>query len=69
MSFKDWISYLIEKLLWYVETPKAERKAYKKANQEPFMTRWFGLIPFSTKMYVQKQKGRIQNLRLARTKK
>ncbi|WP_044642419.1 YqzE family protein [Risungbinella massiliensis] len=66
MSFKDWISYMIEKMLWYVETPKDERKAHRQAQKEPFMTRWFGMIPFSTKMYLEKQKDRLQGLRLSR---
>lgn len=63
MSFKDWISYLIEKMLWYVETPKDERKAYRQAQKEPWSTKWFGMIPFSTRMYLQKQKSRLETLR------
>lgn len=56
MSFKDWISYLIERFLSYIEIPKEERK--RKKNGENWSVRWFGLIPFSMKMMLDKMKSR-----------
>lgn len=64
MSFKDWFTYLLERMVWYMETPRTERKEIKKSNRELWSTRWFGMIPFSMKMYVNKQKGRFQRRRV-----
>ncbi|MBA4493275.1 YqzE family protein [Paenactinomyces guangxiensis] len=60
MSFKDWISYLLQKMMWYMETPRSERKSIKASNREAWSVRWFGMIPFSMKMYVDKQRSRIR---------
>ncbi|TCS94701.1 YqzE family protein [Hazenella coriacea] len=60
MSFRDWFTYLLERMVWFMETPRTERKAIKKSNREAWSTRWFGMIPFSMKMYVDKQKSRLQ---------
>lgn len=58
MSFKDWITYMIEKIVWFLETPQQERKAVRKAKQEPWTYRWFGLVPLSMKIAVKKVKRR-----------
>ncbi|SFJ07092.1 YqzE family protein [Thermoflavimicrobium dichotomicum] len=60
MSFKEWISYLLGRMIWYMETPKQERKETKQSQKELWSVRWFGLIPFSIKMYVTKQRSRIR---------
>lgn len=36
MSFREWISYLLERMLWYLETPRQDRKELKKAQREPW---------------------------------
>ncbi|MBA4603458.1 YqzE family protein [Thermoactinomyces mirandus] len=56
MSFKDWITYLLQRFLWYVETPRSERKELKRSQKEPWSTRWFGLVPFSMKMALNRQR-------------
>lgn len=61
MTFKDWISYLIKQLNWYVETPKSERKQLKHARHENWSMRWFGMLPFSMKMTLGRLKHRISN--------
>lgn len=65
MSFKDWISYLLERMVWYMETPRTERKAIKQVRREPWSVRWFGMIPFSMKMMVDKQRSRLNRGRLS----
>lgn len=60
MSFKDWISFLIKKWIWYMETPRQERKALKAGNQEMWTVRWFGMLPFSIKMAIDKQRARLR---------
>lgn len=59
MSFQDWISYLIERFLKYVETPKEERR--KKETVESWSSRWFGLLPVSAKMVWSQWKSRFPN--------
>lgn len=59
MTFQEWISYLIKRFLWYIETPKEERR--KKENDENWPMRWFGLVPFSMKMMLLQMKNRFPN--------
>jgi hypothetical protein len=54
MSFKDWITYMIEKMVYFLETPKKERKATRAAKREPWSYRWFGMIPLSMKIAFKK---------------
>jgi hypothetical protein len=54
MSFKDWITFMIEKMVWFMETPKKDRKAIRSAKKEPWSYRWFGMIPMSMKMATKK---------------
>jgi hypothetical protein len=58
MSFQDWVAYLLKRLVWYMETPRNERREAKKANRLPWTVRWFGMIPFSMKMYVDSKRSR-----------
>lgn len=60
MSFREWIEYLLERFLWYLETPRAERKELKRQHREPWGYRWFGLIPFSVKMAWNQHKARLR---------
>ncbi|MBD1371225.1 YqzE family protein [Hazenella sp. IB182357] len=60
MSFKDWFQYLLERFVWYLETPKGERKEIKQQNKQPWTYQWFGMMPFAMKMFVRKQKGRMR---------
>ena len=54
MSFKDWMTYMLEKLVWYMETPKQERKRLKAEKKELWSVKWFGMLPVAIKMYFRK---------------
>lgn len=41
-----------------METPKKDRKAIKSANREPWMYRWFGMIPISMKIVAKRVRKR-----------
>ncbi len=56
MLFKDWIAFVLERFVWYMETPRSERKELKRSKREPWSIRWFGLVPFSMKMALGKQR-------------
>lgn len=66
MSFKDWVRYLLERWLWYVETPKHERKELRQMRKEPWSVKWFGMIPFSMKMAVNQQRSRLRHRAIRR---
>lgn len=45
----DYVKYLTETLLGYLEAPKEERKKRKrerKMAKDPFLYRWFGIVPY-----------------------
>lgn len=63
MSFKDWISYLLERMIWFMETPRTERKALRRERREPWGFRWFGVIPYSIKLVLMKQLARLKSSR------
>jgi len=60
MSFKEWVQFMLERMLWYMETPRDERKELKRQQREPWSVRWFGMIPFSIKMAWDQQKSRLR---------
>lgn len=49
MMADDYVKYLTERFVNYLETPRNERKAAKQA-KERWHQRWFGMIPESLKM-------------------
>jgi hypothetical protein len=54
MSFKDWIQFIINRIVWVLETPKEENKALKLRSKERWMSRWFGLVPYSIHMTIKR---------------
>lgn len=57
MAKDDIVTILTEKLVNYVETPKAQRKEVRRAKQEvkePWSIRWFGMIPLSLSIWWRK---------------
>jgi hypothetical protein len=45
---------MLEKMLWFLETPRKERKAARIAKRESWSYRWFGMVPLSMKIAVKK---------------
>jgi hypothetical protein len=58
MQFKDWVQFILQRMIWYMETPRSERKAMRQQEREPWSVRWFGMIPFSMKMVMDRHKER-----------
>jgi hypothetical protein len=52
------VQYITEKVVHYMETPKAERKMNRKLRRakEPWLSRWFGVVPFALSMWLDKWK-------------
>lgn len=53
MSFQEYLKYLTRLFVQYVETPKEERKQYKRP-RESWSSRWFGAIPMSIRLLLRK---------------
>ncbi|HWJ80307.1 MAG TPA: YqzE family protein [Niallia sp.] len=49
MKTNDYVKYLTQTFVQYMDQPKEERqklKEQRKENKEPFMLRWFGILPY-----------------------
>jgi len=57
----EWVKYMTERFVTYVETPKAERKERRrtaKAVREPWLTKWFGVAPAGVILWWRSRSGR-----------
>ncbi|AGK54878.1 YqzE family protein [Bacillus sp. 1NLA3E] len=49
MKSNDYVKYITQTFVKYIDQPKDERKKHKyqkKDVKEPFLFHWFGVIPF-----------------------
>ncbi|HEO8418678.1 YqzE family protein [Niallia sp. FSL W8-0635] len=49
MNTNDYVKYLTQTFVQYMDQPKEERqklRAERKGLKEPFMLRWFGVLPY-----------------------
>ncbi|WP_312092228.1 YqzE family protein [Niallia sp.] len=49
MNTNDYVKYLTQTFVQYMDQPKEQRqklKEEKKGLKEPFMLRWFGILPY-----------------------
>lgn len=61
MASHDYVRFLTERLVQYIDTPRAERKRRRKERQrDPWDRRWFGDIPFSLHMSWQNNRTRLK---------
>ncbi|WP_163970202.1 YqzE family protein [Oceanobacillus halotolerans] len=59
MSGNDYVKYLTESFVSYIDSPPEERKRKRKRNKQPetvISNRWFGVLPFSLKFIRKKTK-------------
>ncbi|KMM37854.1 YqzE family protein [Guptibacillus hwajinpoensis] len=57
MSSNDLVKYMTQQVVSYIDQPKEERqnqRAERKASKQPFLFRWFGIIPMAISMFVKK---------------
>jgi hypothetical protein len=55
MSSDDYVKFLTQKFVKYMDTPKNERKT-TKPTKEKWTYRWFGMIPMSLRMIFNKNR-------------
>lgn len=59
LSTNDYVKYMTQQLVRYMDTPKEERKAKKsirKTERSPLANRWFGILPFAVMFFMRKKR-------------
>lgn len=59
MSANDYVKFVTEQIVKYIDTPKevrVQRKAERKNAKTPFLTKWFGILPMSLSMLMKKKR-------------
>ncbi|KJD57249.1 YqzE family protein [Bacillus velezensis] len=59
MKTNDYVKYMTEQFVKYFDTPKQERKERKEVRKEkkvPASQHWFGILPYSFKLWMQRKK-------------
>jgi hypothetical protein len=61
MKTNDYVKYLTQTVVKYIDQPKEERRKMKQAKKEAeatFLFRWFGILPFMLMSSVKKKKSK-----------
>lgn len=53
-SGKDYLKYLTERIVRYVDTPRNERKMARTTSKETWQYRWFGMLPVSFRVWADR---------------
>lgn len=56
--------YIVERVVTYFETPQEERKRLKKdkrEHKEPWLSLWFGMLPFALQIWYSSRKSGKRN--------
>ncbi|MDT2045488.1 YqzE family protein [Priestia aryabhattai] len=59
MKTNDYVKYVTQQLVQYMDQPKEIRKTKrieKKEARDPFFNRWFGMIPLSFQIWYRNTK-------------
>jgi hypothetical protein len=59
MKTNDYVKFLTQTVVKYIDQPKAERdrvKMVRKEEKEPFLYKWFGILPYLFYYSMKKRK-------------
>lgn len=60
VSTNDYVKYVTQQIVKYMDTPKAERLQHKQKNKQteslPYSNRWLGILPFAIKLFMKKKR-------------
>ncbi len=59
MSNNEYVKFMTQRIVKYMDTPKDERKKTKEDQKKEEMTvsnKWFGVFPFAFRLLIQKRK-------------
>ncbi|PYI56518.1 YqzE family protein [Paenibacillus flagellatus] len=63
MKTDDYIKYLTERVVAYMDTPpdvRKEQRSRLKSSRAPWYVRWFGMVPVSVLIWWRRRKERPQ---------
>ncbi|MBT2685663.1 YqzE family protein [Bacillus sp. ISL-37] len=61
MKTNDYVKYLTQTVVKYIDQPKEERRKLKQEKKEAeatFLFRWFGILPFMLMSSIKKKKNK-----------
>lgn len=64
MSTNDYVRFMTQQFVSYMDAPKEDRKQKKeqrRAEKAPFLNRWFGMMPLSAALFYQNVKKKRKN--------
>lgn len=59
MADQDYVKYMTQRIVKYMDTPKEERKQQRKKRKEQnvnYSNKWFGVLPFAFRLFFQRKK-------------
>ncbi|MFT8319439.1 MAG: YqzE family protein [Bacillus sp. (in: firmicutes)] len=59
MNTNDYVKFLTQTFVQYMDQPKDQRqklRAERKNQKEPFMLRWFGILPYAIAASVKRRR-------------
>lgn len=62
MSTNDYLKFLVQEMVKYMDTPRDQRKEARSVRRQqrmPWTYRLFGMVPFGMKMFASKHKKRL----------
>lgn len=55
MSANNYVKFLTEELVKYMNQPKEERRKEREQHADSFpLNRWFGVLPFSFRLFIKR---------------
>ncbi|WP_425432223.1 YqzE family protein [Gracilibacillus orientalis] len=59
LASNEYVKYMTQRIVKYMDTPKDERKKLKderKQQEITYSNKWFGVLPFAFRLFIQKRK-------------
>ncbi|WP_424474876.1 YqzE family protein [Oceanobacillus kimchii] len=61
MNGNDYLRYMTEQVITYIDLPKEEKQKRRNTHQKKqslYQSRWFGVLPFTFKFWYKKRNGK-----------
>ena len=67
MKTNDYVKFMTQTAVKYMNQPKDERarqRMERKNNKEPFLYRWFGVVPMAAYLFGREVKDKVKEIKL-----
>ena len=67
MKTNDYVKFMTQTAVKYMNQPKDERtrqRTERKNNKEPFLYRWFGVVPMAAYLFGAEVKHKVKEIKL-----